>query len=238
MFTKNQIKLIKSLSSKKYRVKHQLFVVEGEKNIAELFSSDFEVCSLYATSDWIDMNPDKVAIKVTNTELERISNHNNPNKVLALVRIKNKIDFSAVGPTLVLDNINDPGNLGTIIRICDWFGIEKIVCSNNTVDCYNPKVVQSAMGSIFRVNIIYTNLYEYLKDAKSPVFGSFIHGENVKEISFPKDMHLVMGNEANGISNDLSELITNRVKIKNIGNKTESLNVAMATSILLYEICN
>ena len=238
MITKNQIKLIKSLSSKKNRVKHQLFVVEGEKNIAELFTSDYEIFFLFANSDWIDMNPNKAAIRITNSELKRISNLNNPNKVLALVRIKNNIDISTVGRTLVLDNINDPGNLGTIIRICDWFGINNIVCSINTVDCYNPKVVQSAMGSLFRLNFIYTNLLEYLKDVKSPIFGAFIHGDNIKEISFPKNMHLVMGNEANGISNDLSALITNRVKIKNIGNKTESLNVAMATSILLYEICN
>lgn len=238
MITKNQIKLIKSLSSKKNRVKHQLFVVEGEKNISELFSSDYEIFFLFANSDWIDMNPNQVAIKVTNTELERISNLNKPNKVLALVRIKNNIDVSITGRTLVLDNINDPGNMGTIIRTCDWFGIKNIVCSINTVDCYNPKVVQSAMGSLFRLNVIYTNLLEYLKKVKSPIFGAFMHGDNIKEISFPKDMHLVMGNEATGISNDLSDLIVNRIKIKNIGNKTESLNVAMATSILLYEICN
>jgi TrmH family RNA methyltransferase len=238
MITKNQIKLIKSLTSKKNRVKHQLFVVEGEKNIAELLSSNYEIVSLFANIDWINKNLNEIVIKVTNAELERISNLNNPNNVLALVKIKNHIVRSSDGCILVLDNINDPGNLGTIIRMCDWFGIKTIVCSINTVDSYNPKVVQSAMGSVFRVDIVYADLSEYLEGIQTPIFGSFLNGDNVKEIAFPDDIHLVMGNESNGISKDLSKFITNKVKINNIGKTTESLNVAMAASILLYEICN
>jgi TrmH family RNA methyltransferase len=122
--------------------------------------------------------------------------------------------------------------------MCDWFGIKTIVCSINTVDSYNPEVVQSAMGSVFRVDIVYADLSEYLEGIQTPIFGSFLNGDNVKEIAFPDDIHLVMGNESNGISKDLSKFITNKVKINNIGKTTESLNVAMAASILLYEICN
>ena len=122
--------------------------------------------------------------------------------------------------------------------MCDWFGVCSIICSINTVDSYNPKVVQSAMGSLFRVSIIYTDLLEYLKGVKLPIYGAFMDGENVKNILFPRNLHLVMGNEANGITKEVSQLISKKVKIENVGKKTESLNVAVATSILLHEICS
>jgi TrmH family RNA methyltransferase len=238
MITKNQIKFIRGLSLKKNRFKHQLFVVEGNKNITELLDSDYEIDCLFATKEWICDNLNISATKVSNTELERISNLKKPNEVLALVKIKNYQIPSNNGLVLVLDGINDPGNMGTIVRVCDWFGICSIVCSNSTVDSYNPKVVQSAMGSIFRVAINYTNLSDYLKRIKTPIYGAFIEGQNVKNTSFSQDLHLVMGNESNGISKEISMLITNKIKIENIGNKTESLNVAVATSILLHEICS
>ena len=238
MITKNQIKLIQSLAFKKNRFSHQLFVVEGKKNVAELLNSDYQVDSLFATNDWINENPTRNVVKVSNTELARMSNQKNPNEVLALVKIKTHSTPSETGITVVLDGINDPGNMGTIIRMCDWFGVSTIVCSTNTVDNYNPKVVQSAMGSIFRVAIIYTDLLKYLKAVKSPIYGAFLDGKNVKTSSFPKSFHLVMGNEANGITKEICPLITNKVKIENIGKNTESLNVAVATSILLHEICS
>ena len=238
MITKNQIKLIQSLAFKKNRFSHQLFVVEGKKNVTELLNSNYEVDSLFATNDWINENPTRNVVKVSNTELARMSNQKNPNEVLALVKIKTHSAPHATGITLVLDGINDPGNMGTIIRMCDWFGVNTIVCSTNTVDNYNPKVVQSAMGSIFRVAIIYTDLLKYLKAVKSPIYGAFLDGKNVKTSSFPKSFHLVMGNEANGITKEIFPLITNKVKIENIGKNTESLNVAVATSILLHEICS
>ena len=238
MITKNQIKLIQSLAFKKNRLSHQLFIVEGKKNVTELLNSNYEVDSLFATNDWINENPTKNVIKVSNAELERMSNQMNPNEVLALVKIKTHSAPHATGITLVLDGINDPGNMGTIIRMCDWFGVNTIVCSTNTVDNYNPKVVQSAMGSIFRVAIIHTDLLKYLKAVKSPIYGAFLDGKNVKTSSFPKSLHLVMGNEANGITKEICPLITNKVKIENIGKNTESLNVAVATSILLHEICS
>ena len=240
MISKNQIKHIRGLSLKKNRVKHQCFVVEGEKSIFELKNSSFEIIELFALKDWVKVNKEfyNNAQVISFKELYRISNLSSPNQVLAIVKIKTYQIDTQNGITLVLDDINDPGNLGTIIRMCDWFGISSIICSSNTVDLYNPKVVQSAMGSIFRIKIIYTDLITYLKGIKSPIYGAFINGDNIKDISFPKDLHLVMGNEAKGINNEISKLITEKIKIKNIGDKAESLNVAVAASILLHEICN
>ncbi len=238
MITKNQIKLIKSLAFKKNRTKHQLFVVEGKKNVAELLTSDYKIDSLFATNDWICQKSNIDVLRVSTSELKRISNQKNPNEVLALVKMKNCQIPSDFGLRLVLDDISDPGNMGTIIRMCDWFGVSTIICSANTVDVYNPKVVQATMGSIFRVTIVSTKLTEYLKGVKSPIYGACMSGKSVRDISFPKDLHLVMGNEANGIRKENLKLINKKVKIENPGKKTESLNVAVATSILLHEICN
>ena len=130
------------------------------------------------------------------------------------------------------------GNLGTIIRMCDWFGVTQLICSSNTVDCYNTKVVQSAMGSLFRVNITYLELATYLANIDMPIYGAHMNGIDVKGQEFPKQAHLIMGNEANGISESISQYITNKVSIKNIGKNAESLNVAVATSILLHEFCS
>ena len=235
--TNNQIKLIRSLAFKKNRAKYQLFVVEGQKSIQELLQSDYEVESLFASNNWINKNPDVKAEVVTNTELDRISNQKSPNEVLAVVKIREKMVPSHSTITLILDDINDPGNMGSIIRICDWFGVRSIICSNSTVDVYNPKVVQSAMGSIFRVDITYTNLLEYMGSIDAPIYGAYMDGPDVKGISFPESLYLVMGNEANGISREFSQLIDSKVSISNLGGGAESLNVAAATSILLHEIC-
>lgn len=236
MITKNQIKFIKSLSLKKNRIKEQLFVAEGEKIVSELLRSDFEIKNIYATKEW-KVNNDNIT-QISNAELQRISNLKSPNKVLVVVQFKNHKIIKHDGITLVLDEINDPGNLGTIIRMCDWFGVKQIICSKNTVDIFNPKVVQSAMGSVFRVNVNYTDLENYLSDIKTPIYGAFMHGKNLKELKIPKSAHLVMGNEANGISAEINKLITDKVAIKNIGKSAESLNVAVATSILLHVFCD
>ena len=241
MITKNQIKYIRGLSLKKNRMKEQCFIVEGEKFLYELLDSSFEVVELFAIKDWINENKDvpKKVQTVSFKELERISNLKSPNKVLAVVKMKEqKIIQQKSAVTLVLDDINDPGNLGTIIRMCDWFGVKQIICSENTVDIYNPKVVQATMGSLFRVNIVYTNLSTYLTKVTTLIYGAYMDGENIKNINVERNSHLVMGNEANGISSEVSKFITDRVAIKNIGGITESLNVAVATSILLHEICN
>ena len=238
MIAKNQIKFIKSLSLKKNRQKEQLFIAEGEKIVAELLNSNFEFHEIFATNEWILKNTDIRAIKVNNSELDRISNLKSANNVLAIVKIKQENLSITDGLTLVLDDINDPGNLGTIIRMCDWFGVKQLVCSKSTVDCFNPKVVQSAMGSLFRVPIIYTDLEEYVTKVDTPIYGAFMDGENVRNVKVPESVHLIMGNEANGISEEINNLITDKVAIKNIGNSAESLNVAVATSILLHEFCN
>ncbi len=241
MITKNQIKYIKGLSLKKNRIKEQCFVVEGEKCLAELLNSSFEIVELFALKDWIDENKvifDKIQA-VSFKGLERISNLKSPNKVLAVVKLKKQEILQQESVvTLVLDDINDPGNLGTIIRMCDWFGVKQIICSENTVDIYNPKVVQSTMGSLFRIHIIYANLSTYLAKVTTPIYGAYMDGKNVKDIKINQKVHLVMGNEANGISEKIEKYISKKVVIKNIGGNTESLNVAVATSILLHEFCN
>tara|TARA_B110000003_G_scaffold108697_1_gene111222 strand:+ start:715 stop:1425 length:711 start_codon:yes stop_codon:yes gene_type:complete len=236
VITKNQIKFIKSLSLKKNRIKEQLFIAEGEKVVSELLKSDFEIKNIYATKEW-KVNNDNIT-KISKAELQRISNLKSTNKVLAVVRFSNHKIIKYDGITLVLDEINDPGNLGTIIRICDWFGVKQIICSKNTVDIFNPKVVQSAMGSAFRVKVNYIDLENYLSKINTPIYGTFMDGKNLKEVKLAKSAHLVMGNEANGISNQINKLITDKVAIKNIGKSAESLNVAVATSILLHVFCD
>tara|TARA_B100000902_G_C27314591_1_gene920464 strand:- start:541 stop:1266 length:726 start_codon:yes stop_codon:yes gene_type:complete len=241
MITKNQIKYIRGLSLKKNRLKEQCFIVEGEKSLSELLESSFEIVELFALKDWINEHKEvsKKAQEVSSKELERISNLTTPNRVLAVVKMKNlEVIRQKLGVILVLDDINDPGNLGTIIRMCDWFGVKQIVCSENTVDIYNPKVVQATMGSLFRVNILYVNLVKYLSKVNTPIYGSYMNGENIKNSNSERNSHLVMGNEAHGISHEVSKFITDRVAIQNIGGTTESLNVAVATSILLHEFCH
>ena len=239
MISKNQIKFIKSLSLKKNRVKAQLFIAEGEKIVNELLNSNFEIEHIYATKQFSAINRcQKSAITlITNDELLRISNLTSPSNVLAIVKIIQNESEKSHGIKLVLDDVNDPGNLGTIIRVCDWFGITQIICSKGTVDCYNPKVVQSAMGSLFRIDIKYFNLTTYLANIDTPVYGAYMNGVDVKKQELPKQLHLIMGNEANGISESISKYITNKVSVKNIGKNAESLNVAIATSILLHEFC-
>jgi len=237
VITKNQIKFIKGLSLKKNRIASQCFVVEGEKNVAELITSDFEIIQLYATTQSAIKTKDTIVIQITNNNLERISTLKSPNKVLAIVKIPEEKQLKNAGMTLVLDNINDPGNLGTIIRLCDWFGVQKIICSATTVDVYNPKVVQASMGSLFRINISYTDLANYLQKVGTPIYGAFMNGEDIKKSVLPQNVHLILGNEANGISDEISALITNRVGIKNVGLQAESLNVAVATAIFLHEFC-
>ena len=238
MINKNQIKLIKSLSLRKNRLKHNLFLVEGDKNVLELINSDFDVHTIFANTNWSKLNPTVNVTLVSNKELSKISNQKNPNNVLAIAVIKESKISNERGVVLVLDDISDPGNFGTIIRTCDWFGVTSIICSNNTVDVYNPKVVQCTMGSIFRVKIIYTDLAKYLKNVKSVIYGTLFDGNNIKEVDFKDDVHIVMGNESNGISKEISNLISEKIKINSKCSKADSLNVAVATSILLYEITN
>ena len=233
--SKNYIKLITSLSQKKYRLKHKLFVVEGVKVVHEFLNSSYELEIVFSTDT--DFSSTDKFIEVTDQELKKISSLKNPNKVLAIFKIPNQINPIMGGLILALDSINDPGNLGTIIRLCDWFGIEQLVCSNETVDCFNSKVVQASMGSLTRVAVSYLDLKKYLQNASVPIFIADMDGLDVYKTKLPESALLVLGNEANGISDDIKQLVTTKITIPRYGafQQTESLNVATASAILLSE---
>lgn len=234
--SKNQLKIITSLNQKKYRNAHHLFVAEGTKIVAEFLTSNFELEQLFCVDNAIYKNLEKVT-EISETELKKISTLVTPNNVLALFKIPLSTSSKKSGLIVALDEINDPGNLGAIIRLCDWFGVDQLICSTNTVDCYNQKVVQSAMGSLARVSIIYSDLTTYLQNSNLPKYAADMDGENVYKSNLPKNAVLVMGNEANGISDSILKLVTNTISIPRFGElkQTESLNVATATAILLSE---
>ena len=235
--SKNQLKIITSLSQKKYREKHGLFIAEGVKVVKELLQSSLEVFQLFAVDDYEITNNEDVVTRISEVDLKKISKLKSPNKVLGLFKIPDEQQAQQKGLILALDEINDPGNLGTIIRLCDWFGIHQLVCSKNTVDAYNQKVVQASMGSLTRVSIKYLDLASYINDAKLPTFIADMDGSNVYSSQLPAEAILVMGNEANGISESIKEIVQNKISIPRFGDtqKTESLNVATATAILLSE---
>ncbi|MCQ0110474.1 RNA methyltransferase, TrmH family [Zhouia amylolytica] len=238
MVTKNEIKLVKSLQQKKYRTLNGLFVVEGIKGIDEFLNSDYKLERLYVTDDSLFENVDDEKTPIKEADLKRMSSLKNPNKALALFQMNKVVEeIGEEGLVLALDEIRDPGNLGTIIRLCDWFGIEHLVCSEETVDCFNSKVVQATMGSLTRVNIVYTDLLDFIKKTNLPVFAADMHGSNVYKTELPDTGILVMGNEANGISEAIMDSVQFKVAIPQFGafQKTESLNVATATAILLSE---
>jgi len=233
--SKNHLKLITSLSQKKYRHKYKLFVVEGMKVVQEFLNSSYELEILFSTESSFSYLDN--FIEVSEQELKKISSLKTPNKVVALFKIPVEKNSNSSGLIVALDAINDPGNLGTIIRLCDWFGVDKLLCSKETVDCYNTKVVQSSMGSLTRVAISYIDLKEYLLSVSIPIFIADMDGDNVYEMKPPTSAVLVMGNEANGISNYIKEIVSTKITIPRYGNSqlTESLNVATATAILLSE---
>jgi TrmH family RNA methyltransferase len=235
--SKNQLKRITSLSQKKYRQKHKLFIAEGIKVVQELLDSTFEVETLFCTDDFsTDTSIDKI-VRISEADLKKISNLKTPNKVVGIFKIPNEIPVKKEGLILALDAINDPGNLGTIIRLCDWFGITQLICSTKTVDCYNAKVVQASMGSLTRISIHYLDVFTFLSETKLPTFIADMEGENVYKTQLPKEGILIMGNEANGISETIKGFVKNKLSIPRFGEtqETESLNVATATAILLSE---
>lgn len=236
MVSKSQIKLITSLAQKKYRQKNGLFVAEGIKVIRELLNSDFQLEKLFASEAIFDVSKDQF-ILAEERELKKISFLKTPQTALALFKIPQQKLEVLDDLTLALDGVRDPGNLGTIIRLCDWFGVKNLVCSQDTVDCFNPKVIQSTMGSITRVNVIYKNLTEFLQSQDLVSYGTFMEGENVYQKKLQQKAVLVMGNEANGISPEIEKLISEKISIPQFGQsqETESLNVATATAIFLSE---
>lgn len=233
MLTSNRIKYIKSLALKKNRLKHGEFIVEGVKNINDLKQSSIIVNEVFVTNPELVTGFEKITL-VKNKDIERISNQKSPSGALALCKIPaNLFDVKLFEGkvTLVLDKINDPGNLGTIIRIADWFGIENIICSQETVDAYSPKVVQSTMGSIGRVKVFYSKIEDVLSSTNIPIYGTFMSGIAINEIQPLPEVIIVIGSESHGISPDIELLISNKITIPKIGS-AESLNAAVATGIV------
>jgi TrmH family RNA methyltransferase len=237
MVSKNQIKLITGLQQKKYRNVHGLFLAEGVKVIGELLQSDFELEQLYMTEPLFPQLADSQKTLISESELKKISALTTPNNCLALFRIPASETFESKGLIVALDDIRDPGNLGTIMRLCDWFGVDQLVCSQETVDVYNPKVVQATMGSLSRVAIQYVDLPLFLAGSKLPVFGTFMDAKNIYAENLPQEAIIVFGNEANGISTAVEKIISERIAIPRFGKlqQTESLNVATAAAIVLSE---
>ena len=237
MVSKNQIKLITSLQQKKYRQINQLFIAEGAKVIQELLQSNFVLEHLFVTENIFESIITSKKTIISESDLKKITCLTTPNNCLALFKIPANKAIINKGLIVALDDIRDPGNLGTIIRLCDWYGIEQLICSEQTVDVYNPKVVQATMGSISRVTISYLNVENYIKETNLQVFGTFMDGKNVYKENLPQEGILVLGNEANGISKNIENLISNKLAIPRFGNlqQTESLNVATATAIFLSE---
>ncbi len=236
MVAKSQIKLIASLKQKKYRSRHGLFVVEGQKIVTELLQSGLECYQIFV-NDAQNAAAFTTATQVAPSQMKQMSSLSVPNGVLGVFYIPQHKDQPLTDWVVALDAVRDPGNLGTIIRLCDWFGITQLRCSEDTVDCYNPKVVQATMGSIARVNVSYSNLYNDLKDATVPVYGACMSGESIYDTTLPENGILVMGSEAHGLSDAIRTLITKHIAIPQFGMPTaESLNVATATAILLSEV--
>jgi TrmH family RNA methyltransferase len=239
MLSKSQIQSITRLKQKKYRQQDGFFVVEGMKTIQELIESHFKLEALYTTTSFNSAKHShyKDEILISEADLNRISFLTTPNKALAIFKIPCPKPLEKKGLFVALDAVRDPGNLGTIIRLCDWFGVNHLVCSHETVDCFNPKVVQATMGSIARVTVSYMNLVDFLNEASLPVFGAFMDGETVYNKQLPTNAILLMGNEAHGISKTMEALVTEKISIPRFGHLqvTESLNVATATAILLSE---
>lgn len=239
MLTKSQIKYIQSLGHKKFRDETGLFIAEGPRIVNEwLQDPGISMEAIYALPEWIAAHPEAKAVEISETELQRISQLQQPNQVLAMVRQWNySIPEGATDAWMLgLDQIQDPGNLGTIIRIADWFGVVHIICQPDTADIYNPKVVQASMGSLARVRVLYEELTTWIqKHPDTLVYGATLEGREITQLKNPKKGLLVIGNEARGIRPELMERVNVRLTIPRKGG-AESLNAAVATGILLSHL--
>lgn len=251
MISKSQISLIKSLHQKKYRRELEQFIIEGDKLLKEFISSNYTLVQLFVLDSYYDeclSNLSKVSKKIeieiiSVEEMQRITALSTASECLAIVNMPQDTPIDSIDNDylknnliLVLDGIRDPGNLGTIIRIADWFGIQHLVCSNDTVELYNPKVVQSTMGSLLRVNVHYVELNEFLeKHNDVTIWGALLKGQNVYELKEAKKGILMMGSESHGILEAHLKYINKPITIPNIGGSAESLNAAVATAILCSE---
>lgn len=245
MLSKNQIKYYKSLQIKKFRQIHQSFTVEGAKSVTELLASDFEVELVAVTEEFRSAHSsllesaDAQIVIAAAGDLSQIGSFQTNNACVAIAKTKENVFIDAGGEefVIVLDDIRDPGNLGTIIRIADWYGFNKIVCSATTTDFYNPKVIAASMGSFTRIRVYYSDLGEYFeKAAPAPITGTFLGGMSLYDYSFPPSGgYLVLGNEANGISDEVAALVTGRVSIPRFGG-AESLNAGIAAAVICDNI--
>ena len=253
MLSHNQAKYINSLKIKKFRQLHKVFIIEGEKGVDELLSSTLPIEKIYALPDWIERNISLLKGRnidlqeITAVELKKITDLVTPNQVLAIAEIPETIlpKFSELnGMMLALDGIRDPGNMGTMIRTADWFGISNIICSIDSVDIYTPKVVQATMGSFSRVNVVYTDLLNYFKQLPSdiPIFGALLEGPDITQKTFIRPGIILIGSESHGISEPLLPYINEPLHIPRFSksktqNNAESLNASIANGIICFEIC-
>jgi TrmH family RNA methyltransferase len=243
MLSKSQISFIKSLHQKKYRKESGFFIIEGIKSIIEFINSSYRLNSIYYTDQHFallpKLDPNIKLFEVSNAELEKISTLQAPQGILALVYLpdQQQIDLKSLKNTftLVLDDIQDPGNFGTIIRTADWFGITQVICSEHTVEAYNPKTVQATMGSLCRIRITYTNLSTFFDSIQLPVFGALLTGNDIYETNWGTEGLILLGNEGHGIGQNLIDKITVPVTIPKIG-RAESLNVAVSAAIFCSEL--
>jgi TrmH family RNA methyltransferase len=253
MLSHNQIKYINSLKIKKFRQLHKTFIVEGDKGVSELLQSSLQTISVFALPEWLENNKSLLRVhavefqEITSGELKKVSDLVAPNLVIAIAEIPEfgLPDTSQfTGLAIALDGIRDPGNMGTIIRTADWFGIDKIICSTDSVDVYNPKVVQATMGSFSRVKVMYTNLPEFFKSlpADFPVFGALLEGPDITQKTFARPGIILIGSESHGISASLIPYVNEplhipRFSVVGAKNQAESLNASIANGIICYEIC-
>ena len=238
MLTAHKIKILQSLDQKKFRQKYNLFLVEGNKTIKEIPSSGYRIKEIFSVnSDSLSVESSLIT-KISPSELKKISFLQHPKDSVAVCELKEERVVENNLAQLVLDGIQDPGNLGTIIRLADWFGIPQIICSEDTVDLYNPKVIQASMGSFLRVNLVYQNLENFLQESDVAIIGTDMDGVSFYDYPFPTQFNLVLGNEGNGIRPEIEKLLTDKITIPRFGKSqaTESLNVSMAAGIILGQI--
>ena len=237
MVSKSELKYIQSLSDKKVRLETGCFIAEGVKLVGEMIAAGYPIKAIYALDSWDAPGTSIEVNRVEAFELEKMSLLQTPNQVVAVAKMPSKTDaINLTGKlTIVLDGIQDPGNLGTIIRIADWFGVQQIVASEDTVDVYNPKVIQATMGSFMRVSVAYKNIADWLPSVQLPIYGALIEGENIFTTKLPKQGVLVIGSEAKGIREDSIDFITHPVTIPKIGG-AESLNAGVATGIIVAQL--
>lgn len=244
MLNKRTIQFLKSLKDKSIRNSEGYFLAEGSKTVAEILASNLQIEAIFATSDWCNIFPkyknNTKLFLCTQKEIEQISSLKSTRDVVIQVKIPHKKLITSnlnENLTLVLDEIQDPGNLGTMIRIADWYGIKNIICSLNSVDCYNNKCIQATMGSIARVEVFYCDLIPFLENNTLPVYGAFMDGENITTTKIEKNALVIIGNEGKGINPNLHQFITKKISIKRFG-QAESLNAAIATAIICDRIVN